>query len=125
MFADDAFENFCILDTGLNFPPIPYHFYVAENCVGLAHIIACNGLVIEEVLANRIQFSSDRRSFKPRIEDNTNQNPVVIGITESLTFRFFELIKVLANFISGEFVRTNPDERGFDFIEDGFVIFYV
>jgi len=124
MLVDDTFENLCVLDTGLNFPPIPYHCWVSENFVGLALIIACNGFVFGEVSADQVQFSIYRCGSKPCIEDNINQYPVVIGIGECLAFKMFELIKVSMDSISGEIGRTNAYECGLDFLEDGFVIFH-
>jgi len=124
VFFDDAFENFCVRDTDLNFTPIPYHFWVAENFVCLILIIVCNGFIIGEVLVNQIQFSIDSRGFKPRKENNINQFPLVIGIRERLAFKVFELIKVGANSISGKIGRTNADECGLEFFEDGLIIFH-
>ncbi len=91
MFAEDTIESYCVLDTGLNFPLIPYRFRVAENFGGLVLIIACHGFVIEEVMVNQVQFIIDRRCSKPGIEDNINRHPVVIGIRECLAFTDYPL----------------------------------
>lgn len=123
VFTDDTLENFSVLDAGFHFSSVPYHSWVAENFVNLALVIARNSFVIGEIFADHAQSGIDCCGSKSRIENNVNQNPVVIGVREKLAFKVFELIKVGADFIGGEILRTSSDECGLDFLEDGLVIF--